>query len=101
MKIILGGRGSGKTKKVLELSAENGIPVLCESRERADRLVIKAHGYGLKIPAPVAFEDMNERIKEVYIDEVDLVLEKVLKTKVKLVSINRDCSEDILDIDLR
>ena len=31
MKIIFGAPGSGKTKAILELSAKNNIPVLCES----------------------------------------------------------------------
>ena len=42
MKIILGNPGSGKTKKILQMSAENNIPVLCESQARRERLFVKA-----------------------------------------------------------
>ena len=33
MKIILGGHSSGKTKRILELSSINNVPILCESKE--------------------------------------------------------------------
>ena len=53
MKIIFGNPGSGKTKALLEMSAKNNIPVLCESAARVQRLLVKAEGYGFKIPSPV------------------------------------------------
>ena len=46
MKIIFGNPGSGKTKALLEMSAKNNIPVLCESAARVQRLLVKAEGYG-------------------------------------------------------
>ena len=49
MNIIIGSPSSGKTKRILELSAKNNIPILCESKYRVERLIVKAHGYGYKI----------------------------------------------------
>jgi hypothetical protein len=92
MKLILGGHGSGKTKRILELSAANKIPVLCESEQRAQRLLTKAIGYGYQIPMPVVFGDENMP-DEVYIDEINTLLEVVLQCKIGALSLNSDLFE--------
>ena len=66
MKIIFGAPGSGKTKALLELSAKNNIPVLCESQARVERLLVKAKGYGYDIPLPITMNSLSEDVKEVY-----------------------------------
>jgi hypothetical protein len=102
MKIILGSNGSGKTKKMIEFSAANNVPILCESKARADRLLHKAMGYGMKIPLPIVFEEFDSSLaKEVCIDEINGLIEKVLKVKVSAFSINIDNIEDISDLDHR
>lgn len=92
MKLILGGHGSGKTKRILELSAANKIPVLCESEQRAQRLLTKAIGYGYQIPMPVVFGNGNLP-SEVYVDEINALLEAVLHCRVGAVSLNSDLCE--------
>ncbi len=102
MKIIIGANGSGKTKKIIEFSAANNVPILCESKARADRLLQKALGYGIKIPLPIVFEDLkNSPIKVVCIDEINGLIEKVFQVKVEAVTINVDDVKDIQDLDNR
>jgi len=99
MKLIVGSASSGKTKRLLELSAANRIPILCESIERVERLVVKARGYGFNIPMPLVADELKADVKEVYIDEIDNLVEKLLKVKVSAVSINKDSMAEFEDLD--
>ena len=102
MKIIVGSNGSGKTKKIIEYSAANNVPILCESKARADRLLQKAMGYGMKIPLPIVFEEFDSSQSGVVcIDEINGLIEKVLKVQVAAFSINLDKIEDVTDLDNR
>ena len=90
MKIIFGAPGSGKTKAILELSAKNNIPVLCESQQRVRRLLEKASGYGFEIPMPITIEEIDERVNQVYIDDIKRVLEIALKINLAGITVNQD-----------
>ena len=90
MKIIFGTPGSGKTKALLKLSEEKRIPVLCESSARVTRLLEKADGYGFRIPTPITVEDLNENVKAVYIDDIQIMLETMLKVKLEGIVVNKD-----------
>ena len=100
MKIIFGNPGSGKTKALLELSAKNNIPVLCESAQRVQRLLVKAEGYGFKIPSPVTVDELNNSVPAVYIDDIKRVLEVVLNVRLAGVTVNNDNLE-IVDLDAK
>jgi hypothetical protein len=99
MKLIVGSASSGKTKRLLELSASNQVPILCESIERVERLVVKARGYGYNIPMPLIAEELKADVKLVYIDEIDNLVEKLLKVNVGAVSINKDSNAEFEDLD--
>ena len=100
MKLILGNPGSGKTKVLLALSEKNNIPILSESDARVQRLLVKASNYGYNIPTPVTVEQLNADITEVYIDDVKKLLETLLRVNVECITINRDDSYEIKDLDL-
>lgn len=100
MQIIFGNPGSGKTKRLLEMSAKNNIPVLVESDARVQRLLVKAQGYGVKIPAPITINQLNDGIKAVYIDDVKRLVEGVLKVSLKAITVNNDDLE-IIDLDAK
>ncbi|MDD2433759.1 MAG: hypothetical protein WC196_01970 [Bacilli bacterium] len=99
MKIILGSRSSGKTKRLLELSAMNRVPILCETQARVERLLTKAKGYGYQIPLPVSLDQLDPKIKEVYVDEIDLVFEHLTKLKLGALTLNKDDKNEIEDLD--
>ncbi len=96
MKLMIGTPGAGKTKAILELSATNNIPVLCESVERKERLLVKSYGYGIKIPTPIVFNEITSDVKEVYVDDVEALFMAMLKTKVSIASVN--ISEEIINL---
>lgn len=100
MQIIFGNPGSGKTKRLLEMSAKNNIPVLVESEARVQRLLVKAQGYGVKIPAPITINQLNDGIKAVYIDDVKRLVEGVLKVSLQAITVNNDDLE-IIDLDAK
>ena len=100
MKLILGNQGSGKTKVLLALSEKNNIPILSESDARVQRLLVKASNYGYNIPTPVTVEQLNADITEVYIDDVKKLLETLLRVNVGCITINRDDSYEVKDLDL-
>jgi hypothetical protein len=97
MKIILGNPGSGKTKELLSLSAEKNVPILCESQARVERLLVKAQGYGLNIPTPVTLDHLNA--SEVIVDDIERFFSCALNVKLTALSVNRDKSVDIEDLD--
>ena len=98
MKIILGNPGSGKTKELLSLSAEKNVPILCESDARVERLLVKAQGYGLRIPTPVTLEGAKS-CSEVIVDDIERFFSQALNVKLTALSVNRDKSVDIEDLD--
>ena len=72
MKIIFGNPGSGKTKALLELSAKNNIPVLCESAARVQRLLVKAEGYGYKWTLSSSKEEEPDKMFQKFVNEKKL-----------------------------
>ena len=100
MKLILGNPGSGKTKALLELSEKNNIPILSESSARVQRLLVKASNYGFHIPTPITVDELDASITEVYVDDVKKLLETILHVNLGCITINRDESLEIKDLDL-
>ena len=100
MKLILGNPGSGKTKALLALSEKNNIPILSESSARVQRLLVKASNYGFHIPTPVTVDELDASITEVYVDDVKKLLETLLHVNLGCLTVNRDESLEIKDLDL-
>ncbi len=100
MNIILGNPGSGKTKYILELSAKNNIPILCESEARLERLLIKANGYGFSIPRPILYTEVDSNVEVVYVDDIERLLQTMFRCQIKGISINVERKENIKDLDL-
>ena len=98
MKILLGSPSTGKTKKILELSSTTGVPVLCESTARVERLIEKARGYGFSIPTPVTYDTLNPSIKAVYIDDLAAFVEKMLNVRVAAYTINNTDETEIVNL---
>lgn len=61
MKIIVGGRASGKTTKLIQESAETGCRILTFNKETAKEIFWQAQSLGYDIPMPLSVKDL-ERI---------------------------------------
>ena len=81
---IFGGRGTGKTTKLIEISAEKQIPILCCNDFQRIELMRKATSMGYKIPIPVLLtselkiEDL-ENGESVLVDDAEVILKRLLK----------------------
>ena len=95
MKFILGAPGIGKTKEILRLSAENRIPVLCESQARKERLLQRAYQYGYVIPVPIVFSEVSSKDGVVYIDDIDRLFKAMFPCKVEAVTLNLENEDDL------
>lgn len=95
MKLILGNPGSGKTKRILAISAEKNVPVLAESPQRVQRLLVKAQGYGIDIPTPITIDQLDGTIKEVIVDDIERFMSIALGVKIDALAINRDGSYEL------
>lgn len=114
MKILHGGRSSGKTAYAILESARTGYPILAWSAKRADELVSRAKEMGVKIPYPVFFTGERQRVTyPVIADDFDRVFQDYVRREfgttvsvctvgspIKLISFDRKISasdEEILD----
>ena len=57
LKVILGGRRSGKTTKLIQLAAETGATMVVLHRRRCDQLKQMAKDMGIEIKTPITFGD--------------------------------------------
>ena len=95
MKIIALGRAKGKTIELIKMSAETKIPIIC-----MDSTYIKNQSRILKlsIPDPIEVRELISKIqkydfstlKQVYVDDAEFVLEKLLNLDVKAITITTD-----------
>ena len=58
MFIITGGRGSGKTKKLLETAQENGGVIICRDPQK---MIDRAHKYGMTGLDIISYEEYCTR----------------------------------------
>ena len=87
MKIIVGGRRSGRTTELIKKSAETGIYILVSDHFRARAIVDQARNMGYLIPFPVTVHEyLNSRTHfagssilrdGMYMDDVEDIIEAV------------------------
>lgn len=91
-KIIVGPAGSGKTKKLIMLSHEKQIPIICPSYHECCRIVIMARNMDVTIPAPISIHNiLNGNCNGIgpqhyIIDDVDRILNNIVKGNIVAMS---------------
>jgi hypothetical protein len=102
MKIILAGRGEGKTTELIHLSAEKWYYIVCEAVEDVARIAGEASDRGLQIPFPLTYNEfLNHQylgggIKGILVDNVDKLLQYISRGKVKGFSVDATDSDLML-----
>lgn len=77
MKIIQGGRGSGKTYALVNYSHQTGYPIMTRSRCNKEYIQMMADQLGLTIPKPIVFrikQDTRGKLlptDKVLVDDLD------------------------------
>ena len=89
MKLTMGGRGSGKTAKLIKQSAETGIYILVKDRKRAGELFQYAKELKYIIPFPITVEEWVRsdtrfigsciRRDGIYVDDMEDILREFLR----------------------
>ena len=85
MKLIMSGRGTGKTTKLIHASEVTGIPIATYSTMNAEYIKDMAERMGCNIPEPTTYYDLannrhlgSTRYKSILADDIDSVLQKAL-----------------------
>ena len=103
--LIIGGRGSGKTLELIKMSAERNIYIVCADRQRALNIAAMARELGYQIPFPITLMELpihSRFIQEVFVDDVDVVLERIIGRRVSNMSLRgvyNDIFECVVQLD--
>lgn len=96
MKVIVGGRGSGKTLELIKRASETHGLIVVSNTIRANEIADMAHDLGYEIPHPISILLFNRKrgfgYKSILIDDTNDVLQSLLCYKVDTVTFS---SEDI------
>lgn len=76
---IFGARGTGKTTKLIEISAQKQIPILVITKKEKYDIMEKANTLGYSIPTPIIFETGNRNIETVLVDDAETFLNGLLR----------------------
>lgn len=92
--IVIGGRQTGRTTRMIKKAAENNIYIVVANPARAHIVAWMAREMGLSIPYPVTVWELQQKkligrrdIREVYIDDADAVLEEFIGTHVSYINL--------------
>ena len=103
MKIILEPRRSGKTTKLINMSAETGAYIVCHTKADTDRVWDIAQKMGKNIPYPISASDFLSRryhpegVRSLLIDNADLILQAISQVPIDAISLTYS-SEYLMDI---
>lgn len=91
-KITIGGRGCGKTIRLIKESSKHKIPIVCTNRARAKSIKELANELGYEIPDIITIVHVPVRshsVKEVLVDDADDVLESFIGTHIREITLTR------------
>lgn len=86
MKLIIGGRQTGKTTELIKHSAETGNYILVPNMNHAKNIAYQARSMGFDIPYPVTLSEMRNNNKfigssirrdGILVDDLDLVIRQL------------------------
>ena len=84
MKIMLGGKNSGKTTKLVKVSAREKIHIICSNFQRKFNILDVAKKLKLDIPEPITLcEVVNNKLigindQRILIDDAEIILTRLL-----------------------
>ena len=96
MKVILGHRQTGKTVKLIRMSAKTNTYIVASSQQEASRIFRKAKELGLNIPLPITFNEFishgyyGKGINGFLIDNADYLLRSLSTVPILAVSMTKE-----------
>jgi hypothetical protein len=97
MQVIIGGRQTGKTTRLIKECAEAEARgevsyIVCHSGQEARRIAQIAKEKGLQIGFPLTYDEFLKgqysSISQLYIDNVDMLIRYISRIRVEAVTIN-------------
>ena len=108
MKIIQGGRGSGKTYTLVQLSHLSGYPIMTRSRCSKEYIQTMADQLGITIPEPIVFRSKQDTrgklllTDKVFVDDLDGWLSDIVSdyfgSAVAAATINMDDNQNMINL---
>lgn len=108
MKIIQGGRGSGKTYALVNYSHQTGCPIMTRSRRNKEYIQMMADQLGLTIPEPIVFRSKQDTrgkllpTDKVLVDDLDGWLSDIVSdyfgSAVTAATMNIDDNQNVINI---
>lgn len=103
MKIIIRGRGGGKTKQAILQSSKTDQYILVRSRKEATEIFSMANDMGVGIPYPIALNDVGKSYIKgtslerdgVIVDNALEMLQDLLAVPINMVTLTKE--EDLND----
>lgn len=93
MKIINMGRGQGKTTKLIKISSERKIPIVCTTVIKKRIIEEMAKEMDLKIPEPIEVDILlrnkdgyRNRYETLLIDDLKEILSKIMNSNISFVT---------------
>lgn len=89
---ISGGRGSGKTTRLIQMAHERNLYIICTNQQRVREIMVMAKAMQMSIPFPITVAELplhGTYIKKVLVDNVEDVLEHWLDFQVEAFTSSR------------
>ena len=93
MRVIEMARATGKTTKLIEISAKSGAIIICRTHYEVDAIQAVAKHMNLKIPTPISYKEILEgrhlslgTMQKFLVDDVDLFIERIVGRTVTYVT---------------
>ena len=93
MELIIENQYSGKTTKLIKMSAADGYHIVCHTLFMCNYTLELARNLGLDIPLPITFDDfVNERyrgnrgFKGFLIDDADALLQSISRLPIRAIT---------------
>lgn len=99
--VIVGGRQSGKTTKLIEWAARNNGIIIVHSASFARIVKRMARVYGVEIPDPICYEQINNYLgskRKFAVDDTEAFLRWATKFDVRMM-VCGGLSEEIVTLD--
>lgn len=100
---IVGGRGSGKTLRLIQLSSRTGYPILVKDQQRKNWVVALANKLEYKIPDPITLMEWHiiqmilSKDSKLYIDDIEDVIQEIFQYRVDAATLIQPTNIENLD----
>ncbi|MCK9198674.1 MAG: hypothetical protein M0P49_03635 [Bacilli bacterium] len=100
MEIICNGRQTGKTTKLIGMSAVNDIPILVAGDNELLSISQRMAHLQILIQKPIVYDKhLDLRGKEIYVDNAEWLLQHILNAKIQAITItSNDFSNKLMNI---